>query len=198
MSITPVQGNSYWNMSSAKKQSRPTATDFLSFIAEESAKTDTAAPSAAPSVEFYIEQARQHYQAQADTAQGEDDSAYTPYFIPRTTPLPEGVAPVADDAEPELFQGRKVIGHMDGLPVTEETPEEEAAAIAELTEKSLARGQKKEELVFIKGNVPIWQEPVGPLLGHHLTTAVLITQKLTPVQDPVLIEQLRRNLHVAA
>ena len=191
MSITPVTGNNFWSSGSTKKAT-PAATGFAEQLdAAERSKTaatgnSDAAP-AVPSMADWIERARQFYAGQT-----EDEK--TPYFIPRTTALPEGVVPVESDADPEYFQGRKVVGYMDGLPVTQETPEEEAAAVAELTEKMLARGQKADEMVFVKANKPIFQEPVGPLLGHHVVTAVMITQPLVPVTDPAVLAQLRSAL----
>lgn len=191
MSIIPVTDNHSWYSGSTKKTTA-VATSFAEQLGAaertQTARTgNTDATPAVPTVADWIERARQFYAGQT-----EDEK--TPYFIPRAADLPEGAVPVEADADPEYFQGRKVVGYMDGLPVTQETPEEEAAAVAELTEKMLARGQKADELVFVKANKPIGQEPIGPLLGHHVVTAVMITQPLVPVTDPAVLAQLRSAL----
>lgn len=202
MSISPVTGNDYWQMFGGATTRRNRSTS----IAGEAAQSNTtqkqpAAASATEAVldgvvrnaDYYIEQARQHRAAQVET-KGADADNYTPYFIPRTSPLPPGVEAVEADVDPSYFQGRKVVGYQDGLPVTEESPEEEAAAVADLTARMAKRGQSDDELVFVKMNKPIYEEPVGPLLGHHVVTGVMLNVKLTPVSDPDILAQLQQRI----
>ncbi len=187
MSITPITGHRYWRTSRNNPSTPPAAGETFAALLD-AKRTGTANSASerqaaatgtdkAPSIEYYTAQARAHREAQmaADIA---GNGEYTPYFIPRTSPLPAGVTAIEADARPEFFQGRKVVGYMNELPVTEESPEEEAAAVADLTERMIARGQREDELVFIKVNKPIFEEPAGPLIGHHVATAVMLTLPL--------------------
>jgi len=98
-----------------------------------------------------------------------------PRWIPRASRYPEGVepvGPVADGEEPERFLDHVVIGRMDGLPVIEETPEEEAKAVNDLMDWAESRGQNMEETTFIKGNTPVFDEKTGAKIGYRIVTAM--------------------------
>ncbi|GFM36779.1 hypothetical protein [Desulfovibrio psychrotolerans] len=184
MSITLITTPNYWKTSRKNTSATPAAKETFAALFDEKPngtatslseqQAATAGTDKAPSIEYYAAQARAHREAQV-AADISGKGEYTPYFIPRTSPLPSGVTAAEADTRPEFFQGREVVGYMNELPVTEESPEEEAAAVADLTARMLARGQREDELVFIKVNKPVFEEPTGPLIGHHVATAVMLT-----------------------